>query len=262
MRRATYAIAALLVLAGLASLVPLLRARVLAVRSLAVATASMSANRATSTAGSQALPDSAAASAPTSHAPSIAAPRAARLSAARTLGAVGGKLPRRLVRPTLVVDKTPRTLTVYSAGKPVRVYRIALGRVPDSDKIRQGDDRTPLGRFYVCNKNAQSGFDKALGLSYPDAEDARRGYLEGLVTRQQELAILEAVERGRQPLWDTKLGGMIMIHGGGTSHDWTTGCIAMNDADVDELFPLVSVGTPVVIEQQAPLVARGSRPLL
>jgi len=246
--RVWYVIAAALVVAGLLGMVPLARAR--ASGSAGTAAEASSAHSTTPRAATSAR--AAITSSPTAGAMGAPAARTRPARASRVLAPVGGILPHRLVRPRLVVDKTGRTLTVLSAGTVVKVYRIALGRRPDWDKVRQGDNRTPLGHFYVCNKNAQSNFNKALGLSYPNAEDARRGLAVGLITRRQELAILEAVEHGQQPPWNTKLGGQIMIHGGGTARDWTTGCVAMNDSDIDELFPLVPVGTPVVVEQGPP----------
>ena len=245
MRRTLYAIAALIAIAGLLGMAPMAIQHYAAARASSVRTAVTSGDTA-SRAASVTAAASVAATGPAlpdgSH--------SARVVAARALGAIGGTLPRRLVRPRLVVEKTGRTLTVYSAGKAVKVYRIALGRSPEGDKTREGDGRTPLGSFYVCNKNAQSSYHKSLGLSYPSAEDAKRGRSAGLISSSQQRAIVEAVEHHRQPPWDTKLGGMIMIHGGGTAIDWTTGCIALSNANIDELFAKVPVGTPVVVEER------------
>ena len=172
---------------------------------------------------------------------------AASAAPAITLGPVGGKLPKVLVDAKLVIEKSRRTLAVFSEGKPVKTYRIALGARPIGDKVRQGDRRTPEGTFYVCVRNDESKYVRSLGLSYPDKEDAERGVEAGLITKREQRAIVEAIRHYRRPPYNTKLGGEIMIHGGGTGHDWTTGCVALSNADIEELYPRIGLGTPVEI---------------
>ena len=155
------------------------------------------------------------------------------------------KLP--LAEPRVVVSKGARRLELYSGGRVVRTYRVALGQSPVEDKERQGDYRTPEGDFYVCVKNAKSKFYLSLGLSYPNREDAERGLRDHLITRAEHARIARAIERGLRPPWDTALGGEIFIHGGGSSSDWTWGCVALDDADVKELFDAVPLKTPVRI---------------
>jgi hypothetical protein len=155
------------------------------------------------------------------------------------------KLP--LVEPRVVVSKSARRLELYSEGRVVRTYRVALGSEPVDDKERAGDRRTPEGDFYVCVKNAASKFTLSLGLSYPNREDAARGLRDHLITRAQRDRIVAALERHVRPPWDTALGGEIFIHGGGASSDWTWGCVALDDADIRELFDAVPLGTPVQI---------------
>lgn len=157
------------------------------------------------------------------------------------------RLPDILVDPRVVVEKASRALTVYSGDEPVKVYRIALGREPVGDKELEGDGRTPEGAFYVCSKNAASQYHRALGLSYPNDEDAARGLADGLISAREHRQILEAVRRYEQPPWKTALGGEIMIHGAGTATDWTEGCIALDDSEAEELFDALPLGTPVMI---------------
>jgi lipoprotein-anchoring transpeptidase ErfK/SrfK len=166
---------------------------------------------------------------------------------APTLGRIGGVLPKTLVDPWLLAEKSRRTLTVFSDGRPVRTYRIALGSKPVGPKAREGDGRTPEGTFYVCGKNSESRFHRSLGLSYPSTEDAERGVRDKLISKREQRAIVDAVRHYRQPPWNTRLGGEIMIHGGGANRDWTQGCVALGDSDIDELFPLVPLGTKVEI---------------
>jgi murein L,D-transpeptidase YafK len=157
------------------------------------------------------------------------------------------KLP--LVNPKIVVEKAARRLSLYSDGRVVRTYKIALGTNPVDDKIRQGDRATPEGDFYVCVKNARSNFYLSLGLSYPNLEDAERGLRDKLITRAQRDAIARAIKNRRRPPWDTALGGEIFIHGGGTDGDWTFGCVALANPDIKELFDAVPMGTSVRIER-------------
>jgi len=156
------------------------------------------------------------------------------------------KLP--LSDPKILVSKSRRRLMLYSNNKVVRVYRIGLGTDPINDKVREGDRRTPEGEFYIFTKNEHSAFYLSLGLSYPNKEDAERGLHDGLITRAQYKAIVDAISRKVAPPQSTPLGGQIYIHGNGSQSDWTWGCVALDDANIRELFDAVPIGTPVVIE--------------
>jgi lipoprotein-anchoring transpeptidase ErfK/SrfK len=156
------------------------------------------------------------------------------------------KLP--LVNPKIVVSKSARRLVLYSGGRVAREYRVVLGGDPVNDKEREGDSRTPEGDFYVCVKNERSQFYRSLGLSYPNREDAERGLRDKLITRAEYEQIVRALNRRRTPPWKTALGGEIYVHGGGASSDWTAGCVALDNADMQELFDSVPVGTPVRID--------------
>lgn len=156
------------------------------------------------------------------------------------------KLP--LDEPRIVISKSARRLELYAGGRIVRAYRVALGKSPVEDKERAGDYRTPEGEFYVCVKNAASKFTLSLGLSYPNKEDAERGLRDHLITRAQRDQIVAAIDRGSRPPFDTALGGEIFIHGGGSASDWTWGCVALDDADIKELFDAVPLKTPVSIK--------------
>ena len=156
------------------------------------------------------------------------------------------KLPLR--DPKIVVKKAQRRLLLFSAGQLVRTYRIGLGLSPVGDKVRAGDRRTPEGEFYIFTKNERSAFYLSLGLSYPNAAHAERGFRDGLITRPQDDAITRALRAKKTPLQNTHLGGDIYIHGNGAQSDWTWGCVALENEDIRELFDAVSVGTPVKIE--------------
>jgi len=146
------------------------------------------------------------------------------------------------------VLKSKRQLILYSGDRIVKTYRIGLGFTPEGSKARQGDGRTPEGSYYVCSKNPKSQYFLSLGLSYPNETDATRGLKEGLINRIQFQQITAAIKRGGVPLWNTALGGEIFIHGAGSTKDWTWGCVALENEDIQELFNAVPKGTPVTIK--------------
>jgi murein L,D-transpeptidase YafK len=146
-----------------------------------------------------------------------------------------------------VVYKERRLLELYSGDRLLRSYRAALGFTPVGDKEVEGDGKTPEGDFYVFVKNPQSSYYLSLGVSYPNVEDAERGLRDGLITKAQHKSIVNAHKAKRTPPQNTRLGGLIYIHGRGSSYDWTLGCVALDDADMKELYDAVGTGTPVSI---------------
>ncbi len=160
--------------------------------------------------------------------------------------------------PSLVIWKSNYTLTLYKGSRPVKTYHAVFGKgFRDGDKQRAGDKRTPEGEFYVCTMNHSKRFYKFMGLSYPGVAQADRGLREKLISRREHDSIVQAIGERQQPPWDTRLGGAVGIHGrmfdGAAPADyysvlnWTDGCIALDNADVDELFSVLSLGTPVTI---------------
>jgi murein L,D-transpeptidase YafK len=150
--------------------------------------------------------------------------------------------------PHLVVKKKERLLQVYDEGELIKTYKIALGRAPRGDKETEGDGKTPEGEFYVFTKNEQSKFYLSLGLSYPNAEAAKRGLKERLISQEEYDEILRAIAEKRMPPQKTALGGEIYIHGGGSLDDWTEGCVALPNEEIKELFDAIPVGARVIIE--------------
>lgn len=157
---------------------------------------------------------------------------------------------------SLVIWKSRYTLTLYKGQTPVKTYRAVFGRgYADGDKERMGDRRTPEGDFYVCSMNHSTRFYKFLGLSYPTLRHAGLGLRKGLISEDEYAGIAQALQERRQPSWETRLGGAVGIHGRliedpaglAARQNWTDGCIALANADMDELFSLVSLGTPVSI---------------
>ena len=150
--------------------------------------------------------------------------------AALLQGETVAKLPQ---ADRIVIIKSQHSMTLMKNGSPIKIYKVALGK-SSGRKERQGDHKTPEGLYVVDQKNAQSRFHLALHISYPNADDRRR-----------------ALAAGVSP------GGAIMIHGvekefawlGSMEHDidWTDGCIAVTDPEIEEVWRLVPVGAPVEI---------------
>lgn len=156
-------------------------------------------------------------------------------------------LPKPLPRAKIVIHKTARLLKLFSGTALVREYPVKIGVNPEGDKERQGDGRTPEGSFYICVKNPQSSYHLSLGLSYPTVEDAERGLRNRLISKAEHDAIVRRVAAKAIPPWNTPLGGEIFIHGEAEAWDWTYGCVAMNNRDIEELFSVIPLGTEVEI---------------
>jgi murein L,D-transpeptidase YafK len=150
--------------------------------------------------------------------------------------------------PQIIIKKEKRELQVFDGEKLVKTYTMVLGFTPNGDKETEGDGRTPEGEFYVFTKNDKSKFFLSFGVSYPSIDDATRGLSENLISQDEYDQIVEAIKNKQMPLQKTKLGGEIYIHGGGTIADWTDGCVALRNEEIQELFDVIPVGTSVKIE--------------
>ena len=135
----------------------------------------------------------------------------------------------------IVVLKSKRLLLLVQEGEIVKAYKVALGKKPVGQKMCAGDKKTPEGTYTIDSRNADSKFHKALHISYPNETD-----------------LLNAHKKGVSP------GGDIMIHGLpnhktdiGALHrsfDWTDGCIAVTNSEIEEIWQLVPDGTPIEIK--------------
>lgn len=162
--------------------------------------------------------------------------RRSALALTASFFALGG-MPARAYAPVVapradavVVSKSKRTLVLQSGGRVLRSYKIHLGFAPEGTKVASGDGRTPEGQYYIDRRNPRSDFYLSLGISYPNAQDSAR-----------------AAALGVEP------GGDIFIHGGPRrpedrrKADWTAGCIAVSDDEMEEIWSLVPTGTPIAI---------------
>ncbi len=149
--------------------------------------------------------------------------------------------------PEIFVYKEKRRLYIVQGDVLVRDYPVGLGVNPKGDKERKGDGRTPEGDFVVAGKNPSSQFDKTLELSYPGGRRVERGYPSdpnGLMHLRDSLL---SVDKRVIPSQNTNPSDEICIHGGGAVADWTEGCIALFNSDMNELFTISDVGTPVTV---------------
>lgn len=144
------------------------------------------------------------------------------------------KLPAGFAVDRLLVEKGKRRLTLFNGDKIIRRYRVALGKSPVRPKEREGDNKTPEGTYQISGRNENSKFHRSLRISYPGPRD-----------------LVRAEEAGLSP------GGDIMIHGLrngfgwlGRFHrmrDWTAGCIAVTDREIEEIWQVVPDGTVIEI---------------
>lgn len=135
---------------------------------------------------------------------------------------------------SILILKKDHVMELLAGGKVIRSYKVALGSGGLARKEREGDGRTPEGHYTIDSRNANSHYHRALHISYPNAEDR---------THAAKLGVSS--------------GGAVMIHGLpndmsyiGSAHrlyDWTLGCVAVTDAEIDEIWELVPLGTPVEI---------------
>ncbi|MFC3185288.1 murein L,D-transpeptidase family protein [Shewanella intestini] len=134
----------------------------------------------------------------------------------------------------VIVNKSSSSMKVMHQGKILKTYRIAMGDVPKGHKLTEGDQRTPQGRYILDYKKADSAFYRSFHISYPNDEDK-----------------LRAKALGISP------GGFIMIHGENPQsalppleaqkYNWTNGCIAVTNKEMDELWQIIEPGTPIEI---------------
>ena len=135
----------------------------------------------------------------------------------------------------IVIEKAKRRLSLYSHGQRLAQFVVALGHEPVGRKLCAGDNRTPEGVYFVSGRKEDSDFHRALRISYPSPED-----------------------RGRAELLGCPPGGDIMIHGlkedwGKESrfhvlHDWTRGCVAVTNEEIEQIWRMVPDGAEVEIK--------------
>ena len=142
--------------------------------------------------------------------------------------------PRPPKADKILVEKGARRLTLFSGGRKLKEYHIALGFSPIGPKEREGDGRTPEGIYAIDFHKPDSAFHRALHLSYPSAEENARAAEAG-------------VSAGSDIMIHGLPNGLAVLGAAYRLRDWTAGCIAVTDPEIDEIYSSVNDGTPIEI---------------
>lgn len=157
----------------------------------------------------------------------------------------------------IVVSRSAHTLSVKQGDVTLNTFKVAFGSGGKKAKLKEGDHTTPKGAYLINRISDSENFHMFMLLNYPNMADAKRALKGNLINRTQYRAILLAQIEGRMPPQNTALGGAIGIHGIGDETkdkieihqfvDWTKGCIAMRNDEVDTLRRYITPGTKVII---------------
>jgi murein L,D-transpeptidase YafK len=162
-----------------------------------------------------------------------------------------------LAEPKIVIEKSKHTLFLYNGALLVKSFPVSLGRVPHGQKEHQGDYRTPDGTFHISKRNDNSDFHLFMGLNYPNGTVADQAFNQKAISKAMRDRIIASERNKTTPPWDSPLGGAVGIHGIGKGQglarrygkDWTAGCIALTDRDIEELWVATDHWTPVEIKE-------------
>ena len=159
----------------------------------------------------------------------------------------------------LVIKRSEKRLIIQKDGVTLRSFHVALGSGGRKAKLEAGDRRTPLGKYHIVKVRDSDRFHLFMQLDYPSVRDAMNGLKAERISKNQYRQILDAHIYGKVPPQNTPLGGAIGIHGIGIETedkleihqiaDWTQGCIALRNQEIDQLTQYVQVGTPVIITE-------------
>lgn len=151
----------------------------------------------------------------------------------------------------IYVKKSEKYMSLYKSGEEIRRYKIAMGAVPEGHKQQEGDEKTPEGIYEIVWKNKASKFHLSLKINYPNKDDKKRARSLG-VSPGGDIMIhglpnnLEAwLESFPKLLQDWILNGGSQYH---YLYNWTDGCIAVTNEEIEEIWELVKPGTPIKIE--------------
>jgi murein L,D-transpeptidase YafK len=143
-------------------------------------------------------------------------------------------LPTGTTIDRILVEKSARRLSIFKNGKKLKSYRVSLGRNPVGPKEQEGDMKTPEGVYKIDRRNPHSGFHLALHVSYPSDNDQARAAASGVSAGGD--IMIHGIQNG--------LGWIGALH---RLHDWTVGCIALTDEEIEELYRITPDGTPIEI---------------
>jgi lipoprotein-anchoring transpeptidase ErfK/SrfK len=156
----------------------------------------------------------------------------------------------------MLVDTKARTLSVFQGASVLRVYEnIAIGRGGAAPDRIKDDAKTPLGEYRIARIKEKTPFHRFYGFDYPTPEHALRALRAGVIDQRQFGSVIAAVRRGEAPPQETPLGGYLGIHGVGAgdprihqNFNWTNGCIALSNEQIDDMARWMEIGTRVVVE--------------
>jgi len=157
----------------------------------------------------------------------------------------------------LIVDRKNFHIELYSDKSLIKTYKAAFGKNNSTVKTSSTDYVTPIGDYKICAIDTNSQFHKYIHLNYPNELDAGEALKRGYINKVEFDAIMLAARKNECPPKETSLGSDIGIHGIGAYNaifknlpfvfNWTTGSIAVSDENIDELYKVVKIGTPVKI---------------
>ena len=158
-------------------------------------------------------------------------------------------------KPWILINTHTQTLEVRQDRELLKRFGyVAIGHGGVAKIRRMGDGKTPVGTYHVAWINDHSQFDIFFGLDFPNGADLTKAYQSSMINRQVYDQNMTRVERGAAPMQNTPLGGSIGIHGLGDrdvnlhrKYNWTDGCIALDNEEIEELAKWVEIGTTVVI---------------
>ena len=155
----------------------------------------------------------------------------------------------------MLIDTGNDRLSVLEDGKLLlQLDQVAIGRFGTTAAKRLGDGKTPIGKYQVGWFKRDSQFHQFIGINYPSPADAKRGLSSGIIDQKAYQSIMTAHRQHEVPPQNTKLGGFLGIHGLGQAdltvhkrYNWTRGCIAITNEQLDELLPWIKKGMLVEI---------------
>lgn len=159
----------------------------------------------------------------------------------------------------LLIKRSEKRLIVQKEGQTIRSFHVALGSGGRQGKEQAGDRRTPMGEYHITQVRDSNTFYMFLQLDYPSVRDAINALKSERISKQEYRKILDAHIFGHLPPQNTSLGGAIGIHGIGVETEkkleihqlanWTQGCIALRNEEIDLLIPYIQKGTTVKITE-------------
>ena len=168
-------------------------------------------------------------------------------------------LPTNAEEYQILIHKNDRELILKKSNEIIKKYHVATGKGGKGTKRKRGDSKTPLGVYQISKLNKSNRFHYFIQLDYPNLIDAWYGFKNEIIDGNDFKRIAHAYKKREFPPQDTNLGGQIGIHGIGkitkqklSIHqeiNWTNGCIALTNDDINDLIRYIKIGTTVVIKE-------------